>query len=102
MFRKRELLYIGQTRNLNARIMQHRYFDIDEVRIIPCKVSMLEYYERRLIAYFKPRCNKQHNPIYSKSIVYDEARLPIRKRKYGSFKYTLSYEGKKKIFIKAV
>ena len=63
-----EVVYVGQTKNLHARIYQHRvetkkaftrYF------LLPCEPAELTPLESRYIAKFKPRYNK--SPRYDRS-----------------------------------
>lgn len=52
------IIYIGQTVDLNARLVGHRRTKkFDDVRYIECVVDKLNYYEKRLINYFKPVLN---------------------------------------------
>jgi hypothetical protein len=54
------ILYIGKSRNLPERIRNHNSSKLfTHVRFIRVDDSLLEHYEKRLIAYFKPKENRQ-------------------------------------------
>lgn len=57
-----ELVYIGQTRNLNSRIPTHFNKTWTRIRWIPCERDKMFYWEKRLIRYFKPKYNRQFLP----------------------------------------
>lgn len=51
------VIYIGQSINVEKRLLKHRDKDFDTFRIIKCHESRLLEYERRLIKLFKPVFN---------------------------------------------
>jgi hypothetical protein len=53
------VIYVGKTSNLFARIAQHQADkDFDSVQFIRCDESLLDLYERELIATLNPSLNK--------------------------------------------
>lgn len=63
LFKRKKLIYIGQTSDFEIRVRSYGpYCYITKIRIIRCHPDKLKEYERRLIAYFRPPGNKQHNP----------------------------------------
>lgn len=60
LFKGKRLIYIGQSINVHLRIYEHLRVDYTSVRIIDCDPEKLIEYEKRLIAYFNPLCNKVH------------------------------------------
>lgn len=69
LFYQNELTYIGQSKNVVARVAWHlAYMLIDNVRIIECSADKLKHYEERLIRIFKPKVNVIHNPGGSYSV----------------------------------
>ncbi len=80
IFYKNELVYIGQTVNLLRRIKEHHSFKFDWVRFIECDRDKLKHYEARLIKYFKPKANRNNNPLYTWN---DHPRMEFRKAKHG-------------------
>lgn len=57
-----QIVYIGQSRNVQQRLKLHDLKEYDSVRIIACDSDKVDYWERRLITYFKPKYNFNHNP----------------------------------------
>lgn len=53
----KEIVYIGQSRNVGNRIPNHRGKEYDRVFFIPCHVNQLCDFERALIRRFKPPLN---------------------------------------------
>ncbi len=51
------IVYIGQSINVEKRIVSHRDKDFDSFRVIVCDNSKLLEYEKRLISLFKPKLN---------------------------------------------
>jgi len=97
MFYKSQLIYIGQTSNLKQRLKSYTHVRIDFIRFIECEESKLRYYEQRLINYFKPKCNKQHNPNFR---FKPAAKLPIRKPSvFQKRRYALKFETNKVKFL---
>lgn len=92
LFRKGELIYIGQTVDLVLRLRGHQWFDVDMVRFIPCEPAKLKHYEARLIRFFRPKCNHHHNPNPAE-------RMPLRKKLKRNRKYKYEFINKK-ILIK--
>jgi len=55
----KEIVYIGQTFNWPRRLNSHKKDKVfDSFRLIECDKSVLNYYERRFIRYFKPKYNQ--------------------------------------------
>ncbi|MDA8256318.1 MAG: GIY-YIG nuclease family protein [Betaproteobacteria bacterium] len=52
-----EIVYIGQSRNVQNRIAQHGDKRFDSYAVLPCPDATLEKNERRLILKFKPKYN---------------------------------------------
>lgn len=77
LFFRKELIYIGQSKNVLKRIYGHLvYHKFTGVRIIECSPDKLSHYEARLIRYFRPKCNRANNPRYKFT---SAPNLPIRK-----------------------
>ena len=67
-----KIVYIGQTKNVTARIPMHRASKkFDEVEKIPCSFANLNRLERKLI--------KKHQPEYNKMAGGTVGRNPIQK-----------------------
>jgi len=81
IFYKNELIYIGQTVNIRRRIGEFHSFKFDWVRFIECDREKLLTNEARLIRFFKPKCNKLHNPDRDQKL--DHPHLPFRRKKTG-------------------
>lgn len=58
LFIDNELVYIGQSINVERRLYAHP-IAYHTHRIIPCPVDKLLYYEKRLINFFKPKMNRE-------------------------------------------
>lgn len=72
---RNKIIYIGKSTFLERRIARHSSVKYTQVRVIECQADKLMEYERRLIQYFRPKYNKQHNPNYK----FESApRLPKR------------------------
>jgi excinuclease UvrABC nuclease subunit len=78
------LMYIGQTKNLYSRMLQHlRFTDENTKRVAHnfvyvkyapiCEIEKLEFYEDKMINYLKPKLNKTGNyeNEYNKYIIND-------------------------------
>lgn len=59
LYKRKKLVYIGQTINLLSRLYSHE-IDFDAIRFIPCRQFDLEKYEVRWIKKFKPKNNFRH------------------------------------------
>lgn len=55
---RKEIVYIGQSKNLSTRIKCHGDKKFDTIRIIECSSKNMARYERRWILKFKPKYNK--------------------------------------------
>lgn len=51
------VVYVGQSSNVEKRVLCHVDKDFDRWRVIGCNDSKRLEYERRLIKYFKPKFN---------------------------------------------
>jgi len=63
LLRQDAIVYIGQSINVIQRIGTHvteHKKRFDRVLYLPCPQGLLDFYERELIFYFKPRYNRQH------------------------------------------
>jgi len=98
MFYKKELIYIGQTINLKQRFSQFTHIRIDFIRFIECDQEKLRHYEKRLISYFKPKCNRHHNPNYK----FQQAEhFPLRRKSaINKKRYSMKFELDRVKFIK--
>lgn len=56
LFQAGELVYIGQSKNVERRLATHN-IEYDAYRVIPCAIPDLLHYEKRLINYFDPLLN---------------------------------------------
>ena len=57
-----EVVYVGQSINAYARMSQHlkdKHFT--HIRVMPCKKSRMNYWEKKLIRRFRPEYNVTHN-----------------------------------------
>jgi len=62
LFLKGKLIYIGQTKDLRARMTSHAFnYRHDSIRYIKCRPEKLEEYEKRLIKILKPLANGSYN-----------------------------------------
>lgn len=70
----KNIVYIGQTRDLFSRINAHLQSEkpFVKIRFIPCRVDLLNHYEKRWILRFKP--------------FYNVAGLPKERPKYDRLK----------------
>lgn len=55
----KELVYIGQSRNVGSRVPRHMDKEFDRAFFIPCHINHLLDFERTLIRHFKPPLNVQ-------------------------------------------
>lgn len=64
LLRKGIIIYVGQSINPYARIAYHRQqaIDFNSVRMIPCQIDRMLYYEARWIKRFAPEFNTNHKP----------------------------------------
>ena len=58
LLHKKKVVYVGQSKNLPARIGNHKDKIYDAARMIKCNKSRLDYYENRFINLFTPKYNK--------------------------------------------
>lgn len=71
IFIKKELVYIGATKNIFKRMQFHLcYASFDNLRVIECDLVKLKEYEKRLIQFFKPICNTIHHKPEKRHILY--------------------------------
>jgi hypothetical protein len=77
-----EVVYVGQSRNIVARIHQHiddLVKDFDRVLYLPCPPGLLDYFESRLIKVMRPRYNVAYTlrrPSTSRLVVHALCRAP--------------------------
>lgn len=58
---KKEIVYIGKTKNISHRLAGHGSKNYEEYRFIPCEEVYLDAYEKRWIEKFKPKYNSKRN-----------------------------------------
>lgn len=58
LIKDEKVVYVGQTKNLSARMAGHLNKDYDKYRFIQCPEHLLKHYENRWILRFSPILNK--------------------------------------------
>jgi hypothetical protein len=66
LLRGNEIIYIGQTKNIETRLLGHKDKSFDSHRFIPCPIEKLNKYESRWIIKFNPIYNKSSQCHYNR------------------------------------
>ena len=86
LFDKSEIIYIGQTGDLRARLHSHKDKKFTNFRAILCAPEDLNRYEERWIKKFKPTHNKQYRSHHSRFMCSDVETDNIKMSQYLKYK----------------